>query len=74
MLDPTKLPEDFKADIAANRGWDDCTDAERDGLIAKLDERRALDYYFAWHGLGGWTGTILRAVNTVQAAKVADDA
>lgn len=76
MLDPTKLPDHIKADIAANRGWDaepEITGPERDARISRLDARQALDFYLSWHGLIGWAGTILSVVVAVLAAETSGE-
>ena len=81
MIDVSKLSEDVIQDIAANLGWtkpeyrnpkhtDDKIDIEPfKRRIANMTPSEAFKCFCTWHGLIGWSGHLISAIDSLRAAE-----
>ena len=72
MLDLKNLNEETLGAIRQNLGVAP-DDTSQDEVIAKFTIRQALARFLTWHGIIGWEGTILNAVDDLTDAAREDD-
>lgn len=69
MLDLNKIPSPILADLRDSQGVDATSEAI-DPQLASLSPREALNMYLDYHGIIGYTDTILRAISAFGDAEV----
>jgi hypothetical protein len=62
MLDISLIPDDVLEAIRNNR---QCEDED----IERMTPREAFDAFCNWHGLLDWSGTLIKALDSIRAAE-----